>query len=145
MTGLDGSRRGQSGGDGGHGGRGGNGYSGAAGANAYTPGAKGGTGGDAGDAVLTGDVWVFIGVQLDHLVAALELFGDLINDGPEMTRSTLMSIMGRMSAYSGQPVTYEEALNSAERLGPTSYEWGDVPALEVSVPGSVVDWSDIQS
>ena len=83
-------------------------------------------------------------VEHDELFKAIRN-GDLINDGPEMTRSTLMSIMGRMSAYSGQPVTYEEALNSDERLGPTIYEWGDVPVLEASVPGSVVDWSNIKS
>ncbi|MDG2423814.1 MAG: Gfo/Idh/MocA family oxidoreductase [Phycisphaerales bacterium] len=70
--------------------------------------------------------------------------GGLINDGPEMTRSTLMSIMGRMSAYNGQPVTYEEALTSEDRLGPTVYEWGDVPVIDVSVPGSPARWADIQ-
>ncbi|MCH2132465.1 MAG: Gfo/Idh/MocA family oxidoreductase [Phycisphaerales bacterium] len=70
--------------------------------------------------------------------------GNLINDGPEMTRSTLMSIMGRMSAYNGQPVTYEEALNSDDRLGPTVYEWGNVPVLDVSVPGSPARWADVQ-
>lgn len=81
-------------------------------------------------------------VEHDELFKAIRN-GDLINDGPEMTRSTLMSIMGRMSAYSGQPVTYEEALNSTDRLGPTVYEWGDVPVLEVPVPGSPANWSAI--
>tara|TARA_B100001059_G_scaffold236561_1_gene287805 strand:+ start:22671 stop:23999 length:1329 start_codon:yes stop_codon:yes gene_type:complete len=83
-------------------------------------------------------------VEHDELFKAIRN-GDLINDGPEMTRSTLMSIMGRMSAYSGQPVTYEEALNSTERLGPTDYQWGDVPVLDVSIPGSVADWSNTRT
>lgn len=83
-------------------------------------------------------------VEHDELFKAIRN-GDLINDGPEMTRSTLMSIMGRMSAYSGQPVTYEEALNSTDRLGPTDYQWGDLPVLDVSIPGSVADWSNARN
>ena len=53
--------------------------------------------------------WDYRGPQPNmYQVEHNELFkairnGDVINDGPEMTRSTLMSIMGRMSAYSGQP------------------------------------------
>ena len=101
--------------------------------------------------IITGDnPWEYEGPNPNmYQVEHNELFkairnGDLINDGPEMTRSTLMSIMGRMSAYSGQPVTYIEALNSEDRLGPTVYEWSDVPVLEVSVPGSPARWSDVQ-
>jgi myo-inositol 2-dehydrogenase / D-chiro-inositol 1-dehydrogenase len=35
-----------------------------------------------------------------------------------MCHSTLMAIMARMSAYTGQEITFEQALNSQERLGP---------------------------
>jgi predicted dehydrogenase len=40
--------------------------------------------------------------------------GKPINDGEWMAHSTLMSIMGRMAAYTGREVTWEQALNSQE-------------------------------
>jgi hypothetical protein len=53
-----------------------------------------------------------------------------------MARSTLMGIMQRMSAYTGQTVTWEMAMNSQQRLGPTEYTW-DTPieVPEVALPG----------
>jgi len=40
-----------------------------------------------------------------------------------MARSTLLAIMGRMAAYTGQEITWEMALNSRENLGPDRYDW----------------------
>ena len=37
--------------------------------------------------------------------------GNHINNGVYMTRSTLMAIMGRMACYTGQTITWEQALN----------------------------------
>ena len=48
---------------------------------------------------------------------------------------TFGEIMGRMAAYTGKTITWEQALNSTERLGPKKYEWGDVPVDEVAMPG----------
>jgi predicted dehydrogenase len=69
-----------------------------------------------------------------------ELFASIragrpINDGVWMAHSTLMSIMARMAAYTGQAVTWEQALNSQQQLRPESYEFGDMPAVEVPRPG----------
>lgn len=61
--------------------------------------------------------------------------GTPINNGDYMTRSTLMAIMGRMSAYTGKAITWEQALNSKEVLGPAKYEWGPLPTPVVAVPG----------
>lgn len=47
--------------------------------------------------------------------------------------STLTAIMGRTAAYTGQKVTWEDMLNSTERLGPEKYEMGSVN-LEFPVP-----------
>ncbi len=47
--------------------------------------------------------------------------------------STLTAIMGRTAAYTGQKVTWEEMLNSTERLGPETYELGPV-TMEFPVP-----------
>lgn len=43
--------------------------------------------------------------------------GEPINDGVWMAHSTLLAIMGRMAAYTGQEITWEQALNSREDLG----------------------------
>jgi predicted dehydrogenase len=61
--------------------------------------------------------------------------GTPINNGDYMTKSTLMAIMGRMSAYTGKAITWEQALNSKEALGPAKYEWGPLPTPVVAVPG----------
>ncbi len=47
--------------------------------------------------------------------------------------STLTAIMGRTAAYTGQKVTWEEMMNSTERLGPEKYEMGLVE-MEFPVP-----------
>ena len=44
--------------------------------------------------------------------------GKPINDGEWMAHSTLMALMGRMAAYTGQEVTWEQALNSQDKIVP---------------------------
>ena len=44
-----------------------------------------------------------------------------------MAESTLTAIMGRMSAYTGKAVTWEQALNSQQNLMPENLTW-DMPA-----------------
>ena len=61
--------------------------------------------------------------------------GEPINDGEWMMQSTMMSILGRMAAYTGQTITWEQAMNSKERLGPETYSWGEVAMPEVAIPG----------
>jgi myo-inositol 2-dehydrogenase / D-chiro-inositol 1-dehydrogenase len=56
--------------------------------------------------------------------------GKPINDGTWMAQSTLLAIMGRMAGYTGQVVTWEEAMNSKENLMPERLAW-DAP---ISVP-----------
>ena len=40
-----------------------------------------------------------------------------------MAHSTLMGIMGRMAAYTGQEITWEQAMNSQEKLVPDQLDW----------------------
>jgi len=61
--------------------------------------------------------------------------GKPINNGDYMTRSTLMAIMGRMATYTGQVITWEQALHSREDLTPPKYEFGPLPVAEVARPG----------
>jgi predicted dehydrogenase len=49
--------------------------------------------------------------------------GKPINDGTWMAQSTLLGIMGRMAAYTGQEVTWEQALNSQEKIVPDQLDW----------------------
>ncbi len=63
--------------------------------------------------------------------------GNTVNDGEAMVNSTLVSIMGRMAAYTGIDVTWEEVLNSDLYLGPKIYSLDrnyEVPE-EIPVPG----------
>ncbi len=51
--------------------------------------------------------------------------------------STMSAIMGRISAYTGRAVTWEEVMNSDLRLGPATYSMGKVDIdTSIPVPGS---------
>lgn len=54
-------------------------------------------------------------VEHDEMVASIRK-GAPINDGEWMARSTMVAIMGRMAAYTGKEITWEQALNSEEDL-----------------------------
>ena len=44
--------------------------------------------------------------------------------------------MGRMATYTGQEITWDQALNSREDLSPDKYEWDAKPPVSpVAVPG----------
>ncbi len=49
--------------------------------------------------------------------------GEAKNDGEWMAQSTLMGLMGRMAAYTGQEITWEQAMNSQEKLVPDELDW----------------------
>jgi predicted dehydrogenase len=70
----------------------------------------------------------------DELFASIRA-GKPIQDGIYMTRSTLLGIMAREAAYTGQTVTWEQALNGEERLGPQTYAFGECPVSAVPIPG----------
>jgi predicted dehydrogenase len=70
----------------------------------------------------------------NELFAAIRS-GNPINNGEYMCKSTLMAIMGRMACYTGQAVTWEQALNSREDLSPPRYDWIELPVPPVAQPG----------
>ena len=51
----------------------------------------------------------------------------------------MLAIMGRMATYTGQRITWDEAINSKLDMTPKSYAWGPVElppeVLEVAMPG----------
>lgn len=92
---------------------------------------------------ITGETtWTFEGQKNDMYQAEHDaLFvsirqGKPINDGVWMATSTMLAIMGRMAAYTGQQITWDMAINSQERLGPETYDWKSAfTPLPLPVPG----------
>ena len=71
----------------------------------------------------------------DELFASIRR-GEPINDGERMANSTLLGIRGRMAAYSGQEVTWEQALNSQDQIFPKELDWvGEMPVRPMARPG----------
>jgi hypothetical protein len=56
--------------------------------------------------------------------------GRPINELKDVAESTLTAILGRMAAYSGKEVTWDQALNSQESLMPAKLDWN----MSLSVP-----------
>jgi predicted dehydrogenase len=61
--------------------------------------------------------------------------GEPINNGEYMSYSSLLAIQGRMSAYTGQQISWDEALESKEDLSPPHYAWGPIGTPAIAVPG----------
>ncbi|MFZ4508722.1 MAG: Gfo/Idh/MocA family protein [Fimbriimonas sp.] len=61
--------------------------------------------------------------------------GKQVNETQEVAHSTLTAIMGRMAAYTGQEVTWDQALNSTEVLMPATLAFGPMPVGPVAMPG----------
>lgn len=81
----------------------------------------------------TGDVAVSPYVQ-EHIDMITNIRrNDTLVEAVEAAESTLTAIMGRISAYTGKEITWEEMMNSTLKLGPEEYAWGDVN-IEKSVP-----------
>ena len=69
------------------------------------------------------------------LIASIRA-GKPLNEGRRVAESTLTAIMGRMSAYTGQEVTWDFAMNQSKLdLSPPKYELGELPVPPVAVPG----------
>ncbi len=68
------------------------------------------------------------------LVNAIRGVNPYINEGVQVAESTLMAIMGRMSAYTGKVVTWDQAMNSDLKITPDdeldftkAYPLGPIP------------------
>jgi len=71
----------------------------------------------------------------DEMFAALHA-GKRIDNGDYMCKSTLMALMGRMAAYTGKRITWEQALASKQVLVPEPLRWEDAPPRhEIAIPG----------
>lgn len=86
--------------------------------------------------------WAYEGQKNDMYQAEHDaLFASIrqnkpINNGKRMATSTLLAIMGRMAAYTGQQITWEQALNSQERIFPDKLDWNmSLPPAPLAQPG----------
>ena len=71
----------------------------------------------------------------DELFASIRS-GKPINDGHRMARTTLMAVMGRMAAYTGQQITWDQAMNSQECLTHENLTWDTkITPRPLAVPG----------
>lgn len=106
-----------------------------------------GTGGSLttrpGYAAINGEsAWRFSGQNgnpyaIEHVNLLASVRGDApyLNEGRQVAESTLTAIMGRMSAYTGKAVTWEQALNSKLDLSPPMYAFGPLAVRPVPQPG----------
>jgi predicted dehydrogenase len=77
----------------------------------------------------------FYQTEHDELFASIRN-GKPINNGEYMTKSSLLAILGRMSAYTGQEIGWDQALASKEDLSPPKYDWSvPLETPPVAVPG----------
>ncbi|HOH31454.1 MAG TPA: gfo/Idh/MocA family oxidoreductase, partial [Candidatus Hydrogenedentes bacterium] len=62
---------------------------------------------------------------------------EYINQGVQTAESTLTAIMGRMAAYTGKELTWDEALNSDLSLVPAVLDFEQAyPVGPIPVPGA---------
>ena len=90
------------------------------------------------------NVWEYKGeknnpyqTQHNELFASIRN-GKPMNDGQLMVNSTMLAILGRMVGYSGQTITWDEAFNSSQVIGPPfdQYSWDlKYTSPEIAIPG----------
>jgi predicted dehydrogenase len=95
-----------------------------------------------GPRISGGKTWQYTGpkhnmYQTEHDEMFASIRADKpINDGVRMAHSTMLAIMGRMAAYTGQEVSWEQAINSQEKLVPDPMSWDmSLPIAPMAVPG----------
>lgn len=65
-----------------------------------------------------------------------------INEAEQTAISNMTAIMGRVSAYTGKEVTWDEMMNSDLKLGPATYVMGKVGIVDtakVAIPGEAAE------
>jgi len=72
--------------------------------------------------------------------------GKVRNDADYAAHSTMMGVMGRMASYTGQVISWEQAMNSQETLVPDNITWTTQPPVKpdedgwypVAIPGTTM-------
>jgi hypothetical protein len=63
--------------------------------------------------------------------------GKPLNYAHVLAHSSMVAVLGRMAAYTGQTITWEDAINSKEKLGPEGpLDWKmKLETPPVAIPG----------
>jgi predicted dehydrogenase len=69
------------------------------------------------------------------LINAIRGAAPYINESTTVANSTMTAIMGRESAYTGEAITWEEAMSWQTPRVPGILDWGPAPKPEVPIPG----------
>jgi predicted dehydrogenase len=95
-----------------------------------------------GNAITGANKWHYRGpktnmyqVEHDEMFAALRA-GKPINNGEQAAWSTLLALMGRTAAYTGEIITPDKILTSKQDLSPPRYDFGTLETPSVPVPGT---------
>ena len=101
-------------------------------------------GGDHGHEIHNASIWKYDGArnnmyqtEQDELFAGIRS-GKPVNDGNWMAQSSMLGVLSRMVAYTGQTITYADALKSDVSLAPpiNQYSWDlKWPGAPVARPG----------
>ena len=62
--------------------------------------------------------------------------GEPLNNGNYMVNSTMLGLLGRMVCYTGKRITWQEAVDSQEVLGPAEIDWETTPPLSPREDGT---------
>ena len=75
-------------------------------------------------------------VEHTDLITAMRS-GKIVNEGVNIAKSTMMAVMGRMSAYTGRAMKWDWAMKASELdLSPEKYDFAyDMPMRPIAVPG----------
>lgn len=75
--------------------------------------------------------------MLEHrdLIASIRA-GKPLNEGRQVAESTMTAILGRVAAYTGQEVSWDQAIASNVKLAPAKLEFGSVSVPPVAMPGT---------
>ncbi|RKQ43158.1 putative dehydrogenase [Roseivirga pacifica] len=74
-------------------------------------------------------------VEHDRLFASIRN-GEVISNAEYGAKSTLTAIMGRMATYTGQVITWDQALNADQQLMPDELTWNDTPPTTPDANGN---------
>jgi myo-inositol 2-dehydrogenase/D-chiro-inositol 1-dehydrogenase len=101
-------------------------------------------GGEHGHEIHKASIWKYEGTrnnmyqtEQDELFAGIRS-GKPVNDGNWMAQSSMLGVLSRMAAYTGQTITYADALKSDVSLAPTieQFSWDlNWPVVPVARPG----------
>ena len=74
-------------------------------------------------------------VEHADLIAAVRGSAPYVNEATRVAHSVMTAIIGRESAYTGEVINWDDAMNWQTSTLPETLAWGPAPAVEVAIPG----------